>query len=343
MAGMQPPPHFPYYPAAGPSIGVGQYRSHYPTSAPPMQSMTSHWNLPPPAAQQSHMPHHHSSMGGGGGNKNKAMPGGPMGALKPPKAPEKPLLPYMRYSRKMWEHFKKSEGTDLKVWEVGKIIGQKWRELSDEDKQPYFDEYEAEKVVYDENMKAYKCSFAYKQYLEAKKIAERHANSNSPGPHGYMPDLAPPPPQVIAPPRHPSGSDPRLVMLQQQEEDDDEYITTKQLASSRYHRNHRLMREIFSDSVLPDIKSSVTMSRIDSLKHQSASLSAHQKKLEDEVNQLEARYSEKRNQFLDDAEKFRKELKRIQDNPPSSWKKTPVQLSSKDIPEPIPSANYHKM
>ena len=35
----------------------------------------------------------------------------------------------------MWEQIKKSEGLDMKVWEVGKIIGQKWRELSDDDKQ----------------------------------------------------------------------------------------------------------------------------------------------------------------------------------------------------------------
>lgn len=37
----------------------------------------------------------------------------------------------------MWEEFKKTEGSDLKVWEVGKIIGQKWRELGEEDKQVY--------------------------------------------------------------------------------------------------------------------------------------------------------------------------------------------------------------
>ena len=35
----------------------------------------------------------------------------------------------------MWEQIKKNEGLDMKVWEVGKIIGQKWRELSDDDKQ----------------------------------------------------------------------------------------------------------------------------------------------------------------------------------------------------------------
>lgn len=92
---------------------------------------------------------------------------------------------------------------------------------------------------------------------------------------------------------------------------EDEYITTKQLATSRYHRNHRLMREIFSDTVLPDIRSTVTMSRIESLKHQSASLLVHQKKLEDEVNHLEVKYSEKRSLFLEDAERFRRELKRV--------------------------------
>ena len=52
--------------------------------------------------------------------------------------------------------------------QVGKLIGQKWRELSDDDKQPYFEEYEAEKAVYVEQLKRYKNSPAYKKWMEAK-------------------------------------------------------------------------------------------------------------------------------------------------------------------------------
>ena len=55
------------------------------------------------------------------------------------------------------------------MWEVGKIIGQKWREMSEDDKQPFFDEYEHEKAIYTEQMKAYKNSPAYKRWIEVKQ------------------------------------------------------------------------------------------------------------------------------------------------------------------------------
>jgi SWI/SNF-related matrix-associated actin-dependent regulator of chromatin subfamily E protein 1 len=87
---------------------------------------------------------------------------------KPPKPPEKPLMPYMRYSRQIWDQVKASN-RDSKLWEIGRVIGQRWRELPADQKQKYIDEYESEKNHYGEALRQYQSSAAYQQYLAAKE------------------------------------------------------------------------------------------------------------------------------------------------------------------------------
>uniref|UniRef100_A0A8P0PDD3 SWI/SNF-related matrix-associated actin-dependent regulator of chromatin subfamily E member 1 n=1 Tax=Canis lupus familiaris TaxID=9615 RepID=A0A8P0PDD3_CANLF len=159
---------------------------------------------------------------------------------KPPKPPDKPLMPYMRYSRKVWDQVKASN-PDLKLWEIGKIIGGMWQDLTDEEKQEYLNEYEAEKIEYNESMKAQHNSPAYLAYINAKSRAEAALEEESRQRQSRM-----------------EKGDP---------DDYDDGFSMKPTATARFQRNHH-------------VRSVVTTARMQVLKRQVQSLMVHQRKLE---------------------------------------------------------------
>ncbi|XP_018021192.1 SWI/SNF-related matrix-associated actin-dependent regulator of chromatin subfamily E member 1 isoform X2 [Hyalella azteca] len=255
--------------------------------------------------------------GGSSGSKGSSGSSDSRSLPKPPKGPDKPLMPYMRYSRKVWDQVK-AANQDLKLWEIGKIIGSMWRDLPEADKQDFVDEYEAEKADYEKAMKTYHSSPSYQAYLAAKNKAAAGAAAAVKEDADAAAAAAERSAAAAATPSHTATKLDRRIDIQpaEDEEDYDDSVTLKHLSHARYVRNHRLINEVFSDTMVPDVRSVVTSQRLAVLRRQVQSLTMHQKKLENELLQIEEKFDAKKRKFLEAGDAFQVELKRVKSNAP---------------------------
>ncbi|XP_072343772.1 SWI/SNF-related matrix-associated actin-dependent regulator of chromatin subfamily E member 1 isoform X3 [Scyliorhinus torazame] len=151
------------------------------------------------------------------------------------------------------------------------------------------------KVEYNEAMKAYHNSPAYLAYINAKSRAEAALEEESRQRQSRM-----------------EKGEPYMSIQPAEDPDDyDDGFSMKHISAARFQRNHRLISEILSESVVPDVRSVVTTARMQVLKRQVQSLMVHQRKLEAELLQIEERHQDKKRKFLETTELFNNELKRL--------------------------------
>jgi len=75
-------------------------------------------------------------------------------AKKDPKAPKRALSAYMFFSQD-WRERVKAENPEAGFGEIGKLLGARWKELSDEEKKPYIEQAARDKSRAEQEKKDY--------------------------------------------------------------------------------------------------------------------------------------------------------------------------------------------
>ncbi|CAG8786021.1 21233_t:CDS:2, partial [Racocetra persica] len=96
-----------------------------------------------------------------------------------PEGPKSPGTPYTIFFTDFYKQFKPENAT-LKVTEIGRIAGEKWRSLSNDEKEAYWEKYRNAKSKYEDDFKAWKESLTSKDIV---RVNERRKLGKLKGKH----------------------------------------------------------------------------------------------------------------------------------------------------------------
>ncbi|XP_073977631.1 SWI/SNF-related matrix-associated actin-dependent regulator of chromatin subfamily E member 1-like isoform X2 [Rhodnius prolixus] len=202
--------------------------------------------------------------------------------------PNLPSTPFMRFSKanmdKLLEYY-----PDSKPWNVGRLMGQLWRELPEKEKQPYFDAYKAAKSDYDKKLKLFLTATSRNCYTDQESYV-KDAPSNESSTFSENEEF---------------GIEP----AEDETDLSDDSFAEIRKAHSRYVRNNLLMKVIFSDTKV--FKDEITNfnERFERLKKSGNTLEAYLKKRLAEVHNLEQIHEQRMKEIQESNANFQKQLR----------------------------------
>ena len=192
-------------------------------------------------------------------------------AKKNPLAPKRPMSAFLKYSQSRRKNVKE-ENPDMSNTDVSRLLGEMWRNASDEEKAPYRDEEEIERADYNARIKKFKADLA--QQESAKRKATRTKKARKKGTaSGPTPALKEPPIITGAPPtlgsldhlyQDPILEDPN-ASSSSNKRTASAFRSSPQYAYSHYHYHQRSNPSSFYDGYHPPMPTWAPLSLQDSM------------------------------------------------------------------------------
>ncbi|GMS89224.1 hypothetical protein PENTCL1PPCAC_11399 [Pristionchus entomophagus] len=217
-------------------------------------------------------------------------PPGTQSGPEPKKAPEVPVSPYIRYCRKQW-HNVRNDNPDLQMWEISRVVKEKWEGLNEDEKSPFHHEFEIEMVEYEKIVKNMNGGSAVHNAIKAS-LQNRVKGSGKKG-------------EV--------GTTSLVSTTTNEEEQPPSELTARRMHALRFDRNHRLISDLFNASTVVDSRLVVPQKRVDLLQKQAFNLNIHKTKLEDELAKMSSEFEERKRSFQKSTEEFNEKLKKVVD------------------------------
>lgn len=237
--------------------------------------------------QANHLAFNKTKIGYASSMKNNTYDSGVIS--KPLRAPEKPLLPNIKYHHRIVEHVRE-RFPELRNSEISKVITNMWQDLPEKEKQVYKDEYENEKKAYHEVLKIYQSSNSFQGYGRGRGRVDTDDMYDK---------------QLKR--ENTTGSIFLEALVDESGEMD---YSVKHASGYRFGMCHRLMSDILSDmNTVPTGEGIVTSTKLDSKRRQVEILNKHCNNLSKDVIELEKKHEAKKRKWRAQQDEHNKKMK----------------------------------